>query len=83
MRLGYPQTIAVAATVSINGYYLGEMRLYQGLRAGSNAITKCVRSRVVSTLPGGAVGKRGCFSVLANAEGISYLSEDIRGSRER
>ncbi len=83
MRLGYPQSIAVAATVSINGYYLGEMRLCQGLRAGSNVIAKCVRSRVVSTLPGGAVGKRRCFSVLANVEGVPSLSEDIRGGRER
>ncbi len=83
MRLGYPKTIAVAATASIIGYYLGEMRLCQGLRAGSNVIAKCVRSRVVSTLPGGAVGKRGRFSVLADAERVSSLSEYIQGSRER
>ncbi len=73
----------MAATLSINGYGLGEMRLCQGLRAGSNVIAKCVRSRGFSILPGSAVGKRGCFSALADAEGVSYLSEDIRGGRER
>ncbi len=83
MRLGHPKTIAMAATASIIGYYLGEMRLCQGLRAGSNVIAKCVIRRVVSTLPGGVVGKRGRFSVLADAKGVSSLSEDIRGSMER
>ncbi len=33
--LGYPQTIAIAVTVYIIGYYFGVIRLYQGLRAGS------------------------------------------------
>ncbi len=83
MRLGYPQTIVVAAIASIITYYLGEMRLCQGLRAGSNVIAKCVRNRVVSTLPGGAAGKRGSISVLADVEGVSSLSEDIQGSRGR